>query len=89
MNIVISHPMGAARYVRQNHYAWPGGYPLALIMNDGGVLCPACVEDNFHQVSRSHRDQTNDGWRPAGLVIIEEFTEELCAHCGKEFWPID
>ncbi|MBK1621079.1 hypothetical protein CKO42_22175 [Lamprobacter modestohalophilus] len=24
-------------------YAWPGGYPVYMLMGDGGVLCSTCV----------------------------------------------
>ena len=26
------------------HYAWPGGYPLEYVTNDGSILCPECTE---------------------------------------------
>ena len=29
---------------------WPGGYPLALLTDDGGVLCPACVRREREQI---------------------------------------
>lgn len=39
--IRTDHPMGAARYVRRERYAWPGGYALALIMDDA-CACDHC-----------------------------------------------
>lgn len=79
--------MGAARYVRRERYAWPGGYALALIMADGGALCPDCVEANFSQISYSHRHGIRDGWKPLG-VECEANVDGACTcdHCGREIW---
>lgn len=74
------HPMGAARIVRRERYAWPGGYPLVLVLHDGEVLCPDCVADNFSAISSSHRTQARDGWQPAGLEIVE--APECDVHCA-------
>lgn len=49
--INTKHPMGAARFVRRERYAWPGGYELALIMSDGALLCADCVRENFCNIS--------------------------------------
>lgn len=78
-----SHPMGAARIVRRERYAWPGGYPLALVLTDGAVLCPACVAAEWAQISRAHRHHLRDGWAPAGLSIEEAPEHDVtCDHCG-------
>lgn len=80
----INHPMGAARFVRRERYAFPGGYPLVLITTDGGTLCPDCVRENFAAVSSSHRKACDDGWRPAGVMCGAETDSEIvCDHCGK------
>jgi hypothetical protein len=77
------HPMGAARIVRRERYAWPGGYALALVLEDGACLCPACTAAEWAQISFSHRHHLRDGWRPAGLEICEAPEEDVtCDHCG-------
>ncbi|QJI53030.1 hypothetical protein XccvBFoX4_gp76 [Xanthomonas phage FoX4] len=77
-------PMGAARYVRRERYAFPGGYALALLTTDGGLLCPDCVSSEFRQVSWEHRNKTNGGFRPSGLVCGADTDVEMrCDHCGK------
>lgn len=76
-----THPMGAARIVRREKYVWPGGYPLALLMDDGEYLCPACVQAEFHNISKSHRWGVRDGWKPVAYAIIEE-GDVRCAHCN-------
>ncbi|MBB5357553.1 hypothetical protein HDE76_000735 [Rhodanobacter sp. ANJX3] len=78
------HPMAAARMVRRERYAWPGGYALALVTTDGGVLCPDCVRDQWASVSWSHRVGCSDGFRPAA-VTAECDTDEgvTCDHCSR------
>ena len=80
--IDTTKPMGAARYVRRERYAWPGGYPLALITADGGLLCADCVRDSFSNIAWAHRSKCSDGWRPAGMIAVEEPTTDACDHCG-------
>jgi hypothetical protein len=78
-------PMKAARLVRKEKFAWPGGYPMALVVNDGELLCPACVASEYSQISYSHRHRINDGWRPVDVVVLEDPDNvATCAHCNKE-----
>ena len=83
----IKTPMGAARYVRKNRYSWPGGYALALLMDDGQYLCPDCVAENFHTISVDVRMGIKTGWYPVG-VVSEAMTDEnaLCCCCDGEIW---
>lgn len=84
MIINTTTPMGAARYVRRERYAFPGGYPLALMTTDGGLLCPDCVASEFAQVSYEHRHKCDGGFRPAGVVCGADTEEDMvCDHCGK------
>jgi hypothetical protein len=78
------HPMGAARIVRRERYAWPGGYALALVLTDGALLCPDCVTKEWRLVSAAHRSRDNaGGWRPLGLEICEAPDQDvICDHCG-------
>lgn len=61
-------------------YAWPGGYPIVYVMDDGETLCPDCVntEENVHEGGNA------DGWRLEAYDIHYEGPPEVCAHCGKE-----
>lgn len=86
-SIQTSAPMGAARYVRKHRYSWPGGYALALLTTDGGVLCPDCVASEFHLISESSRHGLNDGWRPAGVICESDYEDSCsCDHCWKTIW---
>ena len=84
INIDTKTPMGAARYVRRERYAFPGGYSLALMTTDGGLLCPDCVASEFAQVSWQHRNKCDGGFRPAEVLSGAETDGAMvCDHCGK------
>ena len=61
-------------------FAWPGGYPVVHVMNDGEVLCADCVNNPKNPV---HEGGYRDGWRIEGSQIHYEGPDEICAHCGK------
>lgn len=61
-------------------YAWPGGYPIVYIMDDGEVLCPDCVNDPANPV---HEGGDADGWRVEGSDIFYEGPAATCVHCNK------
>lgn len=62
-------------------YAWPGGYPIGYVCNDGELLCAACVNDPSNPV---HLDGEPDGWRIEGYSVLHESENgEWCAHCNK------
>lgn len=76
-------PMGAARLVRRNDTAWPGGYPSALLTDDGGLICSSCTRENFAHISLAHRRQTTNGWKPAGVLSGHQILcGSHCDHCG-------
>ena len=49
-----------AKYVARTRYAFPGGYELYAITDDGGLLCHDCCKTEFHQIASSYE---GDGWR--------------------------
>lgn len=69
-------------------FAWPGGYPVYVVLSDGEMLCHACSRTEYREMSRALRDPalTHSGWRPVGAEVLWEESEdsgpELCAHCG-------
>ena len=67
--------------IREPH-AWPGGYEMVAITDDGGILCHKCVRDNYRLILGSF---SGDGWHVSGVDIIENYDEEpvYCDNCGK------
>jgi hypothetical protein len=65
-------------------YAWPGGYPLFLVMTDGAALSIEAARECWPQIVRAHIDNdTQSGWLVAGVGINWEDVELTCAHSGK------
>lgn len=60
-------------------HAWPGGYPIVYLVDDGDILCPACANDPSNPV---HEGGDCDGWRLEAAQIHWEGAAEICAHCG-------
>lgn len=73
----------AAKTVAREVYAWPGGYPLMLVMTDGECLCPACCKSQYREIVRAALDcDRRSGWMPAAATIHYEGPDETCAHCN-------
>ena len=69
--------------VRNVPYAWPGGYPLFFICDDGGVLCCACVNSERRNILESIAGKHSDGWRVVGMDINYEDADLTCDHCNE------
>lgn len=83
----MSKPTETLRAVRafiRQPYAWPGGYPMALLMSDGETLCAKCARAEYRQISNSTRHALRDGWRAADVFVHWEGAPLICAHCGAE-----
>jgi len=68
--------------LRSGPYAWPGGYPLFFICDDGGALCCDCARTEAYEVMRSISKKQNDGWRVVGEDINWEDANLHWDHCG-------
>lgn len=72
------------RRMARYRYSWPGGYALALVMTDGGILCADCVRAEYRQISYETRHGLRGGWSAAGVDHAENWDEPAtCDHCGK------
>lgn len=69
--------------VRQGAYAWPGGYPLYFICDDGGVLCCSCAKSERRNILESIAAKSHDGWQVIGQDVNWEDSHLECEHCGK------
>lgn len=67
--------------VRQK-FAWPGGYPLYLVMKDGESICMACARKEWKQISFSTRAEYRNGWQAEAATVNWENSELCCAHCN-------
>ena len=63
--------------------AWPGGYPIYVVLADGARLCTDCARANYRLISEQtrHRHAGTD-WRAVGAGIFWEGPDDYCADCG-------
>jgi hypothetical protein len=58
-------------------FAWPGGYQIIYIADDGATVCPKCANgEDFHESGDA------DGFRLEGWTIFYEGPDEICCHCN-------
>jgi hypothetical protein len=72
----------AAKQFAREPYAWPGAYPKALTTADGGCLCSECVRREWALVCAESFENTNCGFRVAGVGVNWENTDLYCDHCN-------
>ena len=65
-------------------YAWPGGYPMFLVMADGEALCMDCARKEYKQIAYANRHGLRDGWKTEGADVNWEDNNLFCAHCGAQ-----
>lgn len=68
----------------KEQYAWPGGYPLFIVMEDGACLCVECGKNELGQIATSTANRSRDGWGAAGIDVNWEDTSLYCDHCSKQ-----
>jgi len=67
-------------FIRSNGYAWPGGYPCALLLADGGVIDAQSARENYRLLRRS----TGMDWTPISVFINWEDDDLHCDHSGRK-----
>jgi hypothetical protein len=70
--------------LRSGPYAWPGGYPLYFVCDDGGSICCDCARKELRNIASAINANRNDGWRVIGQDVNWEDTELHCDHCNKQ-----
>lgn len=69
--------------LRNGPYAWPGGYPMYFITDDGAALSFDCVTENYKLVLDAVKHQYANGWCVVAIEINFEDCELVCSHSGK------
>lgn len=88
--------------LRNGAYAWPGGYQMYLICDDGGALCFDCARKNARDIlwaieNDKPGSRDCDDWRVMATNINYEDSDLRCDHCsqpipaayGSDFDPHD
>ena len=73
----------AAKRAIRAKYAWPGGYPLYLVMHDGEAMSIDAARENWHQICCSHITNQRDDWQVLGVDINWDQTDLLCCHTNE------
>ena len=63
-------------------YAWPGGYPLYVVMADGEALSCAAAHQHWRAIVWSTLHGAREGWAVAGAAINWEDGALYCCHSG-------
>jgi hypothetical protein len=71
-------------FIRSNGWAWPGGYPCALVMLDGECIDAKAARQNYRQIRRNMADCTSRDWTPAAVFINWEDDNLFCADSGRQ-----
>jgi hypothetical protein len=78
----------------RNPYAWPGGYPVYVVLCDGARLCPQCARNNYRLISeQTHNPALDCGWGAIGAEVFWEGADDYCADCNaplpSAYGPVD
>lgn len=63
-------------------YAWPGGYPMFLVMADSVPMCMNCAAKNEELILRSTNDGYESDWIVSCVGVNWEDADLRCEHCG-------
>mgnify|MGYP000008091157 CR=1 FL=1 len=66
-------------FIRSGGFAWPGGYPMALLMADGAVIDAQAARENYRLIRR----ETGRDWQAMEAFIHWEGEPLICAHSGR------
>lgn len=71
-------------FIRSGGWAWPGGYPCALLMRDGESIDSQSARENYRLIREAMRsnDRRSD-WFPEAVFVHWEGESIVCAHSGR------
>ena len=61
---------------------WPGFYPIFYVLEDGGVLCPACANGGNGSIASIDHDDPQ--WNIIAADVHYEGAPIVCDHCNAE-----
>jgi hypothetical protein len=73
----------AVKQAIRQPYAWPGGYPLYVVMADGEALSCDAARQEWKSIAFATLHGLRDGWRALGVDVNWEDTALYCAHTGE------
>jgi hypothetical protein len=67
-------------------YAWPGGYPIIYLFEDGGIACPECANGGNSAIPRTDPSDAPEDkqWHIIGYDVHWEGEPVMCDNCGAE-----
>jgi len=78
------HKSELQNFIRSGGWAWPGGYPCALLMNDGEVIDAKAARENYRLIrSVMKTGEKFSGWTPEAVFVHWEGEALICAHSGR------
>jgi hypothetical protein len=81
--MLIRNTKDLRKAVRMGSYTSMGGYPLFFVTGDSDTLHPACVKDNYRNISRAVRENEYSDWQVVAVDINYEDPSMYCAQCNK------
>jgi hypothetical protein len=81
----INTPRQLAATIRAGELACPGGYQMAFVASDGGLICFECARKEFRNIAYSIRLHIDDGWRIVGTTVLYESpdSDTTCDNCNR------
>lgn len=73
------------KHAIRDKYAWPGGYPLYLVMCDGESMSIDAARENYKLICRAYiTGDYRDSWAAYDADINYEDENLYCAHTNKK-----
>lgn len=69
--------------LRAGEFAWPGGYPLFLLLSDGEALSYEGARKNLQCLYDALKTNSGNGWRVVGTGTNYEDTNLFCVQTGE------
>ena len=72
--------------LRAGGYAWPGGYPMYFVLDDGGALSFEGARQNLREIlyDMTHDIRGSGSWFVVGCEINYEDEDLVCEHTGAK-----